>query len=308
MNSMHLPHFQTADEVQTELLDTLLNGGNPVEARRMKTREIHPAGFVLTNPRARCLSNTARKWSFPLAIGELAWHLSASDDVNFIGHYAKQWKNFSDDGKVIKESCYGHKIFGKSTTGYSQWDNVVRLLQHDPNSRRAVLSLYDVPAEFDPFAKDVSCICTIQFMIREDKLDAITQMRSNDVIWGLPYDLFLVTMLQELLAVTLGVVLGHYYHFANSMHLYERHFDLARAILNAPATPSSDMSAMTDIDQIPRFIAGEKTIRTAGGTALHRLPATYAELAPYWKNLLDVLHRYAHSKQQRTDTMDPVMA
>ncbi|RYE54311.1 MAG: hypothetical protein EOP48_12600, partial [Sphingobacteriales bacterium] len=255
---MQLPQFSSVDEVQLSLLDSLLNGGTLVSARQMKTLEIHPSGFVLTNPRARCLTNKARKWSLPLAIGEFTWHLSASNDVKFISYYAKQWEKFSDDGKVIKESCYGHKIFEKNNKGISQWSNVVNLLSEDRDTRRAVLSLYESTTDFGAFSKDVSCICTIQFLIRDNKLDAITHMRSNDVMWGLPYDLFLVTMLQEYLALTLSVPLGRYYHFANSMHLYERHFKLATEILGSDYVPY-EMPYMTDSEEMSIFLKYEKT-------------------------------------------------
>ena len=290
MNIMGLPLFNTVDEIQLSLLKSILNDGDVVSARRMKTLEIHPTGFVLVNPRARCVTNTARRWSLPLAIGEFAWHLSASTDVNFISYYAKQWKNFSEDGKVIKESCYGHKIFEENNQGVSQWGNIVNLLSEDPATRRAVLSLYDSATDFGPFSKDVSCICTIQFLIRDSKLDAITHMRSNDVMLGLPYDLFLVTMLQEYLSETLSVQLGSYYHLSNSMHLYERHFKVAKDILRADYI-AYEMPSMTHLEQIPSFLKTEEDIRKEEGTSVDT-----TGLAEYWKDLLSVLRAY-HAKK-----------
>jgi thymidylate synthase len=61
-----------------------------------------------------------------------------------------------------------------------------------------------------------------------------TYMRSNDAIWGLPYDCFVFTMLQELLASQLRCSLGEYVHFAASLHVYERHFSLVERMLKAP--------------------------------------------------------------------------
>ena len=295
---MQLPHFETADDVQRSILESLLQEGNVVNARRMKTVEIHPMGFVLTNPRARCITNEARKWSLPLAIGEFAWHLSASDDVEFIGYYAKQWRNFSEDGKVIRESCYGHKIFGTNEEGISQWSAIVALLSEDPDTRRAVLSLYSSATDFGPFSKDVSCVCTIQFMLRNNKLDAITHMRSNDAILGLSYDLFLVTMLQELLAETLSVELGYYYHFANSMHLYERHFSLAESIIKADYSATYAMPQMTDFAQIPVFLRCEAAIREHT-----EIPAHTDQLADYWKNFVGVLKAYQLKKDSHNQKL-----
>ncbi len=287
MKTMQLPQFKTADEVQISMLESLLQEGKPVNARRMKTVEIHPAGFVLTNPRARCTTNEARNWSFPLAIGEFAWHLAASDNVDFISYYARQWRSFSEDGKAIRASCYGRKIFAKDARGISPWDIIIRLLSEDPETRRAVLSLYNSLTDFSPLAKDVSCICTIQFMIRNNKLDAINHMRSNDAIWGLPYDMFLVTMFQELLAETLSVELGNYYHFANSMHLYERHFSLAEKVVKADYSAAQAMPKMTHPEQVSTFLTYEAAIREG-----RDIPYPVTDLADYWKEFVQALQTY----------------
>jgi thymidylate synthase len=57
-------------------------------------------------------------------------------------------------------------------------------------------------------------------MIRDDKLLCITNMRSNDAILGLSYDMFSFTMLQEFVANMIGVEVGPYYHNAGSFHVY----------------------------------------------------------------------------------------
>jgi thymidylate synthase len=46
-------------------------------------------------------------------------------------------------------------------------------------------------------------------------------MRSNDLLWGTPYDVNGFCFIQEMLASWLGVELGNYIHQAGSMHLYE---------------------------------------------------------------------------------------
>jgi thymidylate synthase len=82
----------------------------------------------------------------------------------------------------------------------------------------------------------------MQFILRRGLLDAIVVMRSNDVIWGLPYDMFLFTFLQEMMAVELGVDVGRYHHFAASLHLYEKHRSRAVQILSGPATENGEFA------------------------------------------------------------------
>lgn len=289
-----IPKYTSIDEVLLSLLQSILSRGDMVSVRNMNTLEIHPTGFMLTNPRARCITNKVRKWSLPLAIGEFAWHLSASNDVNFISYYAKRWKTFSENGKTIDESCYGHKIFGNNNGGTSQWSNIIDLLTKDPATRRAVLSLYDSATNFGPFSKDVSCICTIQFLIRDNQLDAVTHMRSNDAMWGLPYDIFLVTMLQEYLATILAVPLGNYYHYANSMHLYEHHFELAENILEGDYSETYEMPSMSNSTQIHSFLEYEETIRNGNLTGI-------IDIEDYWKDMLSVLQAYHIKKNNLAD-------
>ena len=52
-------------------------------------------------------------------------------------------------------------------------------------------------------------------------------MRSNDAFVGLPHDIFVFTMLQEIIARRVGIAMGSYTHFVTSMHLYLDDFDKA---------------------------------------------------------------------------------
>jgi len=271
--------FDTLDAVQTAVLQDLLESGSEASPRGMTTHEIVAGGFTLINPRSRIILNSARRWSLPLAIGEFAWHVSGSDHVAPIAYYAPVWRTFSEDGSHIRGSCYGKRIFDRNSGEPSQWDRIIELLRTDPASRRAVLSIRQSEAEaLEPSSLDVPCVTTCQFFVREGHLDAVLHMRSNDAIWGLPYDVFLFTMLQEMLALELGVALGRYHHFAGSLHLYERHFELARKIISTPSA-GGEMSPMLGLDQLPEFIEAERELRTTGGYT--------QKLLPYWASLLE---------------------
>src|SRR5262249_28376890 len=148
--------------------------------------------FVLSNPRRRCILNSQRKWSLPLALGELCWHLSGSVLVDALAYYAPAWRSFADSDGLIRGSCYGSKIFANDD-GVSPWVRVRQLLQSDADTRRAVLYFNDSIDHLAPDCKDAACAISLQFMIRNGLLDAVVCMRSNDVIWGLPYDVFLFT-------------------------------------------------------------------------------------------------------------------
>ena len=243
------PQFESIDEIQRWTFEHLLREGLPTAPRGMPTKELLGQTVTLTNPRARVVLAAARRWSFPLAIGEFCWHASASDDVDTLAYYAARWRKFSADGRTVRGSCYGRRIFGRGRDGRSRWDMLLALLREDPESRRAVIDLsgHDV---LDPSAPDVSCTSTFQVFVRNRLVHAVVHMRSNDAVWGLPYDVFLFTMLQEMLARTLRLDLGVYVHGAASLHLYERHTALARRVLAEPPPLSSEMPAMEPMSEI----------------------------------------------------------
>ncbi len=288
--------FESVDEIQLYLLDKLFAEGEHITTREQNTLEICNVNLCLTNPLNRNTYNPARKWKLPLAIGEFAWHVSGSNGVDFITYYARQWKNFSSDGKLITQSCYGHKIFKADGYGESQWDRLITLLKKDKFSRRAVLDVYDSDSGIDYLAKDIACVCTVQFLIRKEKLDAIVTMRSNDLIWGLPYDIYLFTMLQELLANQLNVELGRYYHNVGSMHIYERHFDLGKQMMSSKVPVSLSEPKMEDHSFIKKFLEYETLIREE---EIDLDSIAVLEINSYWKNMLIQLVNYKKQKSKQ---------
>ena len=281
---------------QNLIAETLKNG-RVVVTRGSSTREILGCGFDLENPRDRLITLPSRKMSLPLAFGEFCWHLSVSTSVEFLSYYASIWKNFSEDGESISGSCYGHSIFSASHTN-SQWNKVKQLLQRDPNSRRAVLQFYDHNLGLDETILDISCTMFTQFFIRENKLDCLTFMRSNDIILGLPYDIFFFTMLHEIMAAELGVGLGTYSHRVGSMHIYDHHLDWAKKILKDSPQESAGMPPMQGIEQISSFLDAEELIRVNHWDSVSE-QINKVDLNEYWMELLNVFITFKQKKRNK---------
>ena len=284
--------FDNINDAQLYCLAEIMKQADFVLTRGYITKEIGPLSFSIQNPRKRLTTIKQRKWNFVAAVGELLWHLSGSKDLNTIANYLSEWKNFSKDGFSIDNSCYGYKIFQKEDNGYSKWNKIIEILKKDPGSRRAVLSLYNDKDGLNEFDIDVSCTCTLQFMIRDNKLNLIVYMRSNDAIWGLPYDFFLFSFLQELLSKELGIDLGVYTHMCGSMHIYERHFSLAKKIIIDPKYDRNcSMPAMTSLESYNSFISIEQFIKNNTFSI-----SSILSLQQYWKDLASVLMYHYYKK------------
>ncbi len=278
-----LPKFNCMDEALRGTLQAIMRLGKVVSPRGAETREILNWSFRLLRPRSRTIHSESRRWSESLAIGELCWHLSGSDNLSFISYYSSKWALFSKDGRRIHGSCYGKRIFHAEKGLPSQWDNIVKILKQDPESRRAVLTLHNRNYDSNATTCDQPCLETVQFLLRKGQLHCIATMRSNDAIWGLCYDVFFVTMLQERLATQLGVRLGWYQHIANSMHVYKPFYKMARAIIaEKRRIPIKPMPIMRDVNRLPNFLAVEASLRKGdpkGVQLVQNLPVYWRELA-----------------------------
>lgn len=282
--------FKSLDEALFYGVYEILQNGESSSPRKEKTKEILGYSFKLTNPRARLINIQARKWSLGYALGELCWHLNGSDKLDEIGYYAKIWSNFSQDEKTIYASCYGKKIFGLGKDGNYKWKNIVELLNQDKDTRRAILVLNN---NEDIFGRDVPCITSIQFIVRNSKLNCIANMRSNDIIWGMCNDVFFITFLQEMLALETGLGLGWYLHNAASYHLYETHIEMAKEILGEGIPNELKyMDAITDLQYLKEYLKIEKLVRTGRCVPESRLTS----LPSYWENLVGPLADIAKGK------------
>lgn len=162
--------------------------------------------------------------------GELLWYYTGRNDLEFISKFSSFWKNISDNGLTCN-SAYGYLMQGGY--GFNQIALIIKMLQKDPNSRRAVINL-NVPNPKAITTKDEPCTIALQFFIRNKKLHCIAMMRSNDIWFGFPYDVAFFTDVQKYIARHLGIEYGTYYHFAVSLHLYDRDFEKIMNIVQNP--------------------------------------------------------------------------
>lgn len=280
-------------EIISDNIDDLINKsivmihseGNEVSPRGTLVKELIGTKLILKDPRNRISYNPVRNMSLSFAIGEFLWYISGSSDCETISYYNKRYKNFSDDGKSLN-GAYGKRIF-KSFGGKTQWQRVLELLKVDPDTRQAVISIFH-PDDLMIITKDVPCTCTLQFFIRDNKLNLIVYMRSNDLVWGTPYDIFSFTMMQELMANALGIELGCYMHIVGSLHIYAYHYDLTQEMIKEKGYYKYTMPEMPKLlDQDLRLLQNiEYKIRNR--LELGVLPST-----DYVKNLLGVTYAYS---------------
>ncbi len=158
---------------------------------------------------------------------ELEWYESKSLYVNDIpGKTPPIWEQISNVHGIIN-SNYGYLIYSEANG--NQYKRVLEALRADQNTRRAVM-IYQRPSMHDDYnsegMSDFICTNAVQYLVREGKLVAIVQMRSNDAYFGYRNDYAWQRHVQNKLANELGLEVGNLVWNAGSLHLYERHFNL----------------------------------------------------------------------------------
>jgi thymidylate synthase len=88
--------------------------------------------------------------------------------------------------------------------------------------------------------EDIPCNLCSLLKVRRGRLEWVQVMRSNDLILGLPHNFVQFTMLQELMASWLGVRIGTYIHYSDSLHVYERQLGDLRAVGSRRVPPNRD--------------------------------------------------------------------
>lgn len=284
---------ESLDDLLRRVISKLLDSKNRINPTRGKAMELNGVLLQIKNPRAR-LSRTEKKGKLFSCLGELLWYLAKTKDVEFISYYVSRYREESDDGRTVYGG-YGPRLFNMK--GNDQVANVLALLKKNPYSRRGVIQVFDA-ADIARKHKEIPCTCALQFMIRQGRLYMLTSMRSNDAYIGLPHDVFAFTMLQEIMARSLGVELGTYKHAVGSLHLYERDVKSARKFLDEgwqETVPMPPMPAADPWTSIRKVLRAERTIRRGRSITVSDL-----KLDSYWEDLVRLLQIYRHFKKKES--------
>lgn len=216
----------TLTDIYEKTLDKLKEAKEQ-ESQFGDTLELINYSCCLKNPRSRFIGTQNRAHSLRYIIGELIWYLSGEKSIERISNYSTFWNKLVDEKDEIN-SNYGYRVFHKLVEGKNQYQWIIKELTRDAHSRRAIMFLNLFEEDYFQMhkTKDFPCTIYLHFLVRDDKLNMLTYMRSNDFIYGFCNDVPFFTILQEMIAAELGIELGYYYHNAGSEHIYKRHFHL----------------------------------------------------------------------------------
>jgi thymidylate synthase len=186
------------------------------------TRELLHTCLIVSDPRSRWVLNRRPPINPAFALAEVIWILSGRDDSGFLNFWNPVLPKFAGRGPLYY-GAYGQRL--RYRFGIDQIRFAFETLRANPESRQAVLQIWDAASDLpleggQPRSPDIPCnVCSL-VKIRQGRLEWVQIMRSNDLQLGWPHNVVQFTTIQEMMAAWLGVDVGTYTHFSDSLHVY----------------------------------------------------------------------------------------
>ena len=160
---------------------------------------------------------------------EIAWYETAIPNIyEMKGEPPTIWKRVASELGFVN-SQYGYLIYSEENN--EQYEHVLNELKKNCTSRRGAM-IYTRPSiHVDATANgmdDFICTNAVNYFIHNGVLDAVVQMRSNDVVFGYRNDLAWQRFILAKMARDLDVGQGTITWQAASLHIYPLHFNLIK--------------------------------------------------------------------------------
>ncbi len=181
---------------------------------------------------------TTKKLHMRSIIHELLWFLRGDSNVRYLQENGVSiWNEWADEEGELGP-VYGVQWRSWPNPGGKMIDQIsetVRLLRDDPNSRRMLVSAWNV-AEIPKMALP-PCHCLFQFYVADGKLSCQLYQRSADVFLGVPFNIASYALLTHMLAQQADLHVGEFIWTGGDCHLYTNHFEQADEQLGREPLP-----------------------------------------------------------------------
>lgn len=186
---------------------------------------------------------TLRYTNWKAAIDELLWiwqkKSNKISDLN--SHIWDEW--MGEDGTIGK--AYGYQLGVKHKYKEGEFDQVDRVLydlKNNPYSRRIMTNIYTF-ADLNEMNL-YPCAYSMTFNVVGNKLNAILNQRSQDTIMANNWNVVQYSVLVHMLAQVSGLEAGELVHVISDMHIYDRHVEIAKKLIDREpfAAPKFEMN------------------------------------------------------------------
>ena len=181
---------------------------------------------------------TTKKLHLKSIIYELLWFLRGETNVRYLQeHGVRIWNEWADETGELGPVYGAQWRSWRTPEGgvIDQISGVVRSIRENPNSRRHIVSAWNV-GELDKMALP-PCHILFQFYVADGKLSCQLYQRSADVFLGVPFNIASYALLTMMIAQVCDLQPGEFVHTLGDAHLYLNHLEQARLQLTREPYP-----------------------------------------------------------------------
>jgi thymidylate synthase len=187
-------------------------------------------------------------------IHELLWFITGDTNIKYLkDNKVSIWDDWADKNGDLGP-VYGHQWRswpdGNGGT-IDQVSNLVEQIKNNPNSRRHIVSAWNV-ADVDKMALP-PCHCLFQFYVADGKLSCQLYQRSADTLLGVPFNIASYALFTMMMAQVCDLEPGEFIHTFGDTHLYSNHFEQAELQLSRDIRPLPTMKINPHVKDIFAF-------------------------------------------------------
>jgi thymidylate synthase len=183
---------------------------------------------------------TTKKVNIQSIVYELLWFLRGDSNVRWLQkNNVHIWDEWADPETGDLGPVYGAQWRAWPTPDGGSIDQiaqVMNLLRNDPDSRRIIVSAWNV-ADI-PKMKLSPCHAFFQFYVADGKLSCELTQRSADMFLGVPFNIASYALLTHMFAQQAGLEVGDLIWSGGDCHIYNNHIDQVKKQLSRAPFPS----------------------------------------------------------------------
>lgn len=195
---------------------------------------------------------TLRPTAIKTAVDEMLWIWQKKSN-NIKDLRGKIWDSWADENGSIGKG-YGYQLGVKYKFPHGemdQVDNVIWQLKNTPYSRRIMTNIYNF-ADLTEMGLE-PCAYSMTFNVTGNKLNAILNQRSQDILAANNWNVVQYSVLVHMLAQVTGLVPGEFVHVIADAHIYDRHVDIIKELIARPQFPAPKFSLNPEIKDFYDF-------------------------------------------------------
>ena len=256
-----------ADQLFVSMCKDILDHGTTTEGEKVRPRweDGSPAytikNFGVTNRydlRKEFPALTLRRTALKSAMDEILWiYQKKSNNINDLNSHI--WDQWADESDSIGKA-YGYQIAQKShypEGDFDQMDRVLYDLEHTPFSRRIMTNMYTFADLHEmnlyPCAYSVTYNVTQGEGDEKPVLNMVLMQRSQDILAANNWNVCQYAILLMMVARHVDMVAGELLHVIVDAHIYDRHVDIVRELIERPQYPAPRVSLNPDVTNFYDF-------------------------------------------------------